>query len=451
MPAEVLARAQLLILDLFGNMVRAAWDAESTPPLMRAAARLGLTGGGATGIGLDTPLTPLGAALVNGTLAHSLDFDDTHAAGSIHPSAPIVPAALTAAEMTGAPVATTVAAVVAGYEVQIRLSLALGPEDHYARGFHPTATCGAFGAAVAAGRLFGLDAGAMGGAFGIALSQAAGSLQFLEDGAWTKRFQVGHAAMAGLAAACLARDGFRGPARAIEGRHGFLGAYAPAPRPEAAVAGLGETWETMAIGVKPYPSCRYSHAPLDALLKIRADNDVRPDEVSAAEVGTSRTGLRLIGEPEADKQNPGSVVEGQFSMPFLGAVALRTGAMGWDDYARHLKDPATLALCRRIRTVVDPRPEAEFPRNMSGIARVTTPRGVFEAFVAVPRGEPDNFVTRDELRRKFDGLLAPCLDGERRARLADGLLDLDRRRRVEDLLALARPAGGRGLEVTAGA
>ena len=449
-PAAVAERAKLLVFDLFGNMIRAAHDAESTPSLMRSAERLGLTGGGATGIGLTTPLTPLGAALVNGTLAHSLDFDDTHAAGSIHPSAPIVPAAIVAAEMTGAGGAAALAAIIAGYEVQIRLSLALGPEDHYARGFHPTATCGVFAAAVAAGRLFGLDRLAMGHAFGIALSQAAGSLQFLEDGAWTKRFQVGYAAMGGLMAACLARDGFVGPAQAIEGRHGFLGAYAPSPDPEKAVAGLGENWETMSVAVKPYPSCRYSHAPLDALLRIRADNAIRADEVTAAEVGTSRTGLRLIGEPEAAKQNPNSVVDGQFSMPFLGAVALRTGGMGWDDYATHLKDPATLELCRRIRTTADARPEAEFPRNMSGIARVTTNRGTFEAFVVVPKGEPENFVTADELRRKFDGLVAPCLEPSRRGRLAEMLLSLESVDGIADLLALTRPAGQSGLQVAAG-
>src|SRR5205807_939375 len=136
--------------------------------------------------------TPPGAAMLNGTLAHSLDFDDTHAAASLHASAPIVPAAFAAAEMMGADGRNLIAAIVAGYETQIRLSLALDPAKHYDRGFHPTATCGAFGAAAAASRLMRLDAGKCTNAFGIVLSMAAGSMQFLVNGAWTKRSHVGH-------------------------------------------------------------------------------------------------------------------------------------------------------------------------------------------------------------------------------------------------------------------
>ncbi|MBT3307482.1 MAG: MmgE/PrpD family protein, partial [Alphaproteobacteria bacterium] len=197
-PADATQRTQMLVMDNVGIALRAQHDAESTPALIRGAMALGLDGGNSVAIGDRRGFTPAGAALINGTLAHSLDFDDTHAASSLHPSAPIVPAALAAAEMTGADGEELIPAIIAGYEIQIRLSKALGPSDHYDRGFHPTATCGAFGAAAAAGRLFCLDADQMALAFGIALSQSAGSMQFLVDGAWTKRFHVGHAAMCGL-------------------------------------------------------------------------------------------------------------------------------------------------------------------------------------------------------------------------------------------------------------
>ena len=166
-------------------------------------------------------------------MIHSLDFDDTHARASLHTSAPIVPAALAAAEMAGVDGEELVPAIIAGYEIQTRLSMALGPADHYDRGFHPTATCGVFGAAAAAGKVFCLDADAMALAFGIALSQSAGSMQFLLDGAWTKRFHVGHAAMCGLMAATLAHEGFRGAADPFEGKAGFFHAYAPDPDPDS--------------------------------------------------------------------------------------------------------------------------------------------------------------------------------------------------------------------------
>ena len=180
LPPEVSARARTLILDTVGIALRARYDADSTPSLLKALTALGYRQGTARAIGDGDGWTAPGAALINGALAHSLDFDDTHAAGSIHPSAPIVPAALAAAEMTGADGATTVAAIVAGYEVQIRLSLAMTPSEHYARGYHPTATCGAFGAAAAAGRILGLSVDQMVAAFGLALSQAAGSISFLD-------------------------------------------------------------------------------------------------------------------------------------------------------------------------------------------------------------------------------------------------------------------------------
>ena len=270
LPVEVRERVKALALDLVGISLRARNEAESTPAMVAAAGRLGMTGGTCTVIGDAAGYAPPGAAMLNGTLAHSLDFDDTHASGSLHSSAPIVPAAFAAAEMTGADGKAVIAAIVAGYELQIRLSLALDPAAHYDRGFHPTATCGAFGAAAAAGRLLGLDPEGHANAFGIALSMAAGSMQFLVNGAWTKRSHVGHAAMCGLIAATLAREGYKGASDAIEGKWGFLHAYAPAADAAKAVDGLGRRWETLKIAVKPYPSCRYSHAPIDGILALAA-------------------------------------------------------------------------------------------------------------------------------------------------------------------------------------
>jgi len=376
--------------------------------------------------------------MLNGTLVHSLDFDDTHASGSLHPSAPIVPAAFAAAEMAGADGRALIAAVVAGYETQIRLSRALDPAAHYDRGFHPTATCGAFGAAAAAGRLFGLDAEACANAFGIVLSMAAGSMQFLVNGAWTKRSHVGHAAMCGLIAATLAREGYKGAADAIEGKWGFLHAYAPAADARKVVDGLGRDWETLKIAVKPYPSCRYGHAALDGILALARERDIRPEEVQEVLVGLPEPGWKLIGDPEAAKQSPRSVVDGQFSMPFVAAVALRTGGFVWDDYARHLGDAATLALCKKVRARVDPKVQADFPADMSGSVRIRTVRGEFDTYVRVAKGEPANFVTAAELRAKFDGLAGPYLSARRRDELARALLALEEAKDIGALLRLTR-------------
>ena len=448
----VVERARMLLLDQIGISIRGRNDAGLSASMAAALRHLGLAGvGGAGGAGgVDTAAgasvigdaaayPPPAAALFNGNLGHSLDFDDTHAAGSIHPSAPIVPAALAAAEMAGADGRTVVAAVVAGYEVQIRLSLALGPSDHYRQGFHPTPTCGVFGAASAAGRVLGLDAARMEDAFGLCGSLAAGSMQFLVDGAWNKPFHTGYAAMNGLVAACMAREGFRGAREAIEGRAGFLHAYAPNASPELAAADLGERWETLRIAIKPYPSCRYSHAPVDALIALRGEHGIDWRDVESVEIGLSRTGWDIIGDPEEEKQRPETYVDGQFSMPFCAAVALRDGALTWDSYDTHLGDADTLGLCRRVRTAVDDRAEADFP-GMAGIARITTKGGgAYERYVKTPKGEPENFLTREELKAKFDGLAAPYMGANRRDALAEALLAIDEAEDVAEILRMTRP------------
>jgi 2-methylcitrate dehydratase PrpD len=438
LPPEVVQRARYVVLDLVGNIVRARHDAESTPSFLAAARAMGMAAGNSGVFGDAARYTPAGAAFLNGALAHSLDFDDTHAAGSLHPGAPVIPAALAAGEMAGASGAEVLAAIVAGYEITCRVALALPAKDHYDRGFHPSATCGAFGAAAAAARVFGLDADGVAGALGTVLSQCAGSLEFLVNGAWTKRFQVGWAACNGLMAATLLREGFKGAADALEGPFGFLRAYAPNPRPDRAVQDLGRVFELMATAVKPYPSCRYGHAGIDAALALRAANDIKPQDITAVTLGLPRAGLMLIGQPADRKANPQNVVDGQFSAPFVIAAALATGAMGWDSYGL-LDDPAVRALLPKVACVFDPEIEAEFPANMSGRLTVEASGQRFTQKVVVPKGEPANFLTEPELRGKFAGLADAVLGGERAGRLADAVLAIDSRADVGGLVRLSAP------------
>ena len=439
LPGPVRERTKALIADHFGIAYRARQEALICPGILAALERLGLGAGEGSVIGDARTYAPPAAAFFNGALAHCLDFDDTHARGSIHPSAPIVPAALAAAEMAHAGGRDCIAAITAGYEIQIRLSLALGPSAHYARGYHPTATCGVFGAAAAAGRLLGLSPERVAHAFGLCGSQAAGSMQFLADGAWNKPFHVGYAAMSGLFAATLAGEGFHGAQDAIEGSAGFLASYAPHPEPDKAARNLGVDWETLDIAVKPYPSCRYGHAAMDALIALRADHRLDADAVESVEIGLPRTGWRIIGDPETEKQNPANYVDAQFSMPFVAAVALRDGGMSWDSYAAHLDDPRTRSLCLRVRSVVDPKVESHFPARMAGSARVRTRGGdKFERLVVVAKGEPENFPPPAARRAKFDGLIGAYMAGGQRAALADALDAFERAERAGDALALSR-------------
>jgi 2-methylcitrate dehydratase PrpD len=434
-PQEVLARAKLLMLDFLGSTIRARREAESTPALLATLQALGLDGDGASTVfGDDRRWTPSVAALLNGALGHSLDFDDTHADSSLHPSAPVVPAAFAVGELVGASGREVLTAIVAGYEVCCRLGNALDPTSHYARGFHPTATAGTFGAAAAAAKLFGLSKEQIVSAFGVSGSQAAGSLQFLQNGAWNKRYQVGAAAMNGVIAATLARNAFLGSSEAVEGKHGLLVGYSDDTHPDKAVAGLGSIYETLKIGVKPYPSCRYTHAAIDAIIAMRREHNLTPDQISKVEIGLHRNGITLTGDA-ATKRHPTSIVGGQFSMFFTGAVALDQGRFGWDDYTR-LGDPALDALADKFDVIQDDRLEGKTHPFGARVA-ITTADGVHERLYADPSGEPSTFPSDAAMRQKFLLLARPVLNGGAET-FADAMLSLESFDRVEDATRLAR-------------
>src|SRR5579864_4444696 len=435
-PPAVIARAKLLILDFLGSAVRARQESESTPSLLKMLATLGLDAkGDATVCGDRKTYTPSVAALLNGALGHSLDFDDTHADSSLHPSAPVVPAAFAVGEMAGASGREVLTAIVAGYEVCCRLGNALDPTSHYARGFHPTATAGTYGAAAAAAKLFGLSKDQIIAAFGVAGSQAAGSLQFLVNGAWNKRYQVGAAAMNGVIAATLARNDFVGATESVEGKHGLLVGYSDNAHPEKAVADLGKVYETMRIGVKPYPSCRYTHAALDALIAMRREHNLTPGQIKRVEIGLHRNGITLTGDA-ATKRHPTSIVGGQFSMFFTGAVALDQGRFGWDDYGR-LGDAAIDALADKFDVVQDERLETGRSHPFGARVSITTEDGVHERIHDDPSGEPNSFPDAQAMAQKFLTLARPVLN-RRADELADAILSLERFDRIAQATHLGR-------------
>src|SRR5580692_4747851 len=392
-PAQVLARAKALTLDFLGSAIRARRDAESTPSMLKMLEALALDGkGSATVFGDNKTWTPAIAALLNGALGHSLDFDDTHADSSLHASAPVVPAAFAVGEMVGASGRDVLTAIVAGYEVCCRLGNALDPTSHYARGFHPTATAGTYGAAAAA-------------------------------------------AMNGVIAATLARNDFVGATESIEGKHGLLVGYSDNAHPGKAVAGLGEVYETMKIGVKPYPSCRYTHAALDALIAMRREHNLTPDQIRRVEIGLHRNGITLTGDA-ATKRHPTSIVGGQFSMFFTGAVALDQGRFGWDDYAR-LGEPAVGALADKFDVVQDDRLEIGRSHPFGARVSITTDDGVHERLYADPSGEPNSFPDTQAMAQKFLTLARPVLNG-RADELADAILSLERFDRLAQATHLGR-------------
>jgi 2-methylcitrate dehydratase PrpD len=383
------------------------------------------------------------AALVNGTLAHSLDFDDTHLPSVLHPSASSVPAALAMAQATGRSGAEAIAAAAIAIELTVRIGMGGYLPDAgnvwFERGWHATSICGTLGAAAAGGRLLGLDATGVRDALGIAASMAGGVIEANRAGGTVKRLHCGWAAHSGLTAALLAQHGYTGPPSVFEGRFGLFEAFLNGRfDPDAVLAGLGERWELPGIFFKPYPANHYTHAGIDAALALRAEHGLRVSEIESVTLGLPKSGMLLIGEPAEKKADPRNVVDGQFSGPFVIACALAKGHMGWDSYAL-LDDPDIRSLLPKVRCELDPEIEAQFPANMSGKVTVRARGRDFTRTVAVPKGEPANFLTEAELRGKFSGLADAVLGAERAARLADAVLAIDRTQDVSSLMRLAAP------------
>ena len=439
-PPEVIGRAKTLMHDFVGIGIRARHEADSTLAMMRATEILGADGGTCGVFGDSRWFSPAAAALMNGALGHSLDFDDTHAEASLHPSAVVIPAALAAAQLPGASGKDVITSIVAGYEVVCRLGQALGPDDHYERGYHPTATCGAFGAAVAASKVMGLSTEEIESALGIALSQASGTMQFIENGAWTMRYQVGNAAKNGLVAASFAREGFVGATHPIEGKYGFLNAYAPSPDAKEAVAAIGSVWETMNIAVKPYPGCRLAHSAVDAIIELRREYEFQADELDSVVIGLAGVAYDLTGAPEAQKRTPDNLVDAQFSMHFQAAIALQHGRIQWDDFSRLLRDEATAALMGKIGVIRETDfGEDDWSKFRARVSIELQDGRQIVRQVDLPKGEFGNFLTNLELRAKFRSLVAPCIGQAGEIALYDLILNFENET-VDDLFRRTMPA-----------
>ena len=318
--------------------------------------------------------------------------------------------------------------MVLGYEVMIRLGKALGPENSYKRGFHPTGTCGTFGSSVAVSKIMGLKQEGMTSALGIAGSQAAGSMEYLAQGAWTKRFHAGWAAHSGMVAAQLAQKGFRGPTSIIEGRDGFLHAYSNGADPSKVLEGIGSQFEILRTSVKPHACCRYMQPPIDAVLKIVKENDLRPEQVEKVRVGLLRAGAPLIAEPMEKKYSPQSIVDAQFSMPFGAAVALLYRKAGLGEFQlSKIRSEEVKRMMRQVECVMDPDLDKTFPKQWCATAEIfTKDEKRYFAKVEYRKGDPENPLSWEEMIEKFHDLSSRFMTKERRLKIVDQVRRLEK-------------------------
>ncbi len=417
--AEVEGVARGLLLDYLGCAARGGLTGTAAA-VDRALAAVGAADGAdrAAVVG-GAPLRPEYAMLRNGVAAHAIELDDTHSASSLHPAVVVLPAVLAVGELVGADGATCLRAMAAGYEVAGRVGRALEPRTSYERGFHPTAIVGPFSTAAATGVLLGLDEERLAHAFGIAASQAAGRLEFLADGAWTKRFHPGWASHAGYLAARFAEAGFTGPRLAFEGRDGMLRAYGADDRSHLILEGIGAPLELMATSIKPHACCRYNQGPIDLAIRLAREHGIGPDDVEAVEVGVVSAAVTMVVEPRAVKLRPSNDVEGQFSLPFAVGLGIARGRAFLDEYGPDaLADPAVLAVADRTVAVVRPEHDARYPEVWPCDMAITTRDGRrVEGWLDFPQGDPENRLPDEALRAKFRALAGAVFDADGLARI----------------------------------
>jgi len=431
LPDGMVVRLRSLLLDMVGITAFAAGHVESSPSINAAIVQLDPDEGPATAIGMSRGFSWPYAALLNGAHAHSLDFDDTNAVQNGHPGAPVISAVLSDAERLGSDGRAFFEAMAVGYEIACRAGGAIG-EGAWARGFHMTSVSGIFGAVAAIGKLRGFNAATLENAFGLALSKAAGSMQYLDNGAWNKRLHPGFAAHDALVCAALAEAGVIGASKSLEGKYGLMASYTGEPHPEILLDGLGKNWVAMQTAVKPYPSCRLTHGAVDATLKLR--EQVPPAERDGATfaVELSAAGMRIVGGATPDKVQPGNPVSAQFSVYFQVAAAWQEGQVEWSVYDR-LRTPDLQAAAKRVTATVN----TSLPNNAANVTVSVSGKTLRES-VLVPLGEPNNWIGDDELRRKFMLLAVPVYGQDHAARIADAVLSFKPEDSVRSIVKLLR-------------
>ncbi len=393
-PAAVVRRAEDLLLDWIGSAL-AGKGARPVESIERFALQMGPVGG-ASEVLISRRLTsPLFAAMVNAAASHFAEQDDVHNGSVFHPGAVVFPPALAVAQALGSSGRDLLTAAVAGYEVGIRVGEFLG-RSHY-KVFHTTGTAGTVAAAAATGRVLGLSASVMQHAFGSAGTQAAGLWEFLRDAADSKQLHTAKAAADGLLAAYLARDGFTGAARILEGAQGMAAGMSTDADPARLTDRLGERWALTETSFKWHAACRHTHPAADALLKVVVDHDLMPGDIAQVTARVHQAAIDVLG-PVTD---PSTVHQAKFSMGTVLAIVATFRRAGLVEFQQHFRDPRVTAFRERVRMVRDDEVDAAYPQRWIGSVDVRTTDGrTLSGRVDEPRGDPGNTLSRAEVEEK---------------------------------------------------
>lgn len=433
LPGDTIHAAKRSLLDTLGAGIHGS-DAEEARLIARTA--LAINGSGPARVWGTNLRTGIGtAALVNGSAAHAREMDDFGGCG--HSGAVVIPAALASAStdhtITGRDL---VVAIVAGYDMAARVTLSVGGYGpHNELGWHSTATCGAFGAAVAAGTMQGLDSGQLTSAIGLAGTYGGGLWAFIADGAMSKRLHPGKASESGVVAASLAQNGFTGPKEIFEAEWGgFWHTYAPNDfNPDALIDQLGTRYLIHTSGFKPYAACRGVHSSLDVVFRYQADRGLTAENVDRIVITMHPRRTQMVGGKHIE-----TVLDAQMSVAYGVAAVLTWGSASVVQYQEDkIQDPRIVSLMDRIEIVSDPTLP---PDQQPGVEFHLTTGESFGDSVAFALGAPENPMSDDALIEKFRTLTSATYDDARIDEIVETIWNIEQAESLESLDLLLTPS-----------
>lgn len=424
-PQSVISRTKEIILDWMGNAIGGS-NLESTELVRKAMLSPNYTGVSTVMGGGTAPAEK--AAFVNASSAHGLEMDDSHTQACGHPAAPIISPAVAVAEELDASGNDLIHAVIWGYDAMTRVGRAVNQDNHFARGFHPTATVGIFGAVEAIAYLKKFTAAQVKDAWGIAGGFTAGSLECYSDGTLTKRINPSHAAASAINACKLAEVGYHGPRWVFEGTRGFLHGYSDGAEPELMLEKLDYSeYPIVYTAFKPYSSCKYTHAPIDAVITIMKEHNLTADDIEKIYVDVVGPAVRAVVEPRDIKYAPPVVGAAQFSLPYSVSVAAIYGQASVDQFQEHLlTDPTIKAMMQRVEMDHTGALDVYLPYIFAAKVAITVKSGeVYEHLTTYTKGDPECPMTPKELKDKFFSLACRNISHEKAENIYNAIMDLE--------------------------
>jgi len=422
-PDDVKRYTKLCLFDWLG-VTLGALNEEIAPILIACVEEMGGKNQ-ATIIGKGIKTNVLFAALVNGSISHALDYDDTIAGSFIHPSVCLAPAVMAVGEHLRVSGKELITAFAIGFEIASRLGAAAGV-SHYQHGWHATSTMGCFGAAAGTAKLLNLKLAQIINAFGVAGTQLSGLREAF--GTMCKPFNAGKAAMDGVLSAYLAKRGFDSSKKIFEGKYGIGRVFAPKADVNKLLDGLGTEYQITGVAFKRYASALATHSTIEAIKEIKKKERLTAQNVLKIDIQLGKLPLSVV-----DNKEPKRILEAKFSIYHCAALAFIEGSAGHHMFTKEkLKDPKLAAFRKKVKTELNPN----FSRFETKVRITTTDGSHFERYIPTPKGSPENPISFDEMKRKFKGLVYPVLSREKAKQIFYGIKQLDEMSNIQSLMAL---------------